>query len=85
MAIIKKPTSAPQAGADADRFIEGAPDATPKAGVIRGHRRQITLTIAPELLAQVDVIAQRMGQSRAAFINMAIYRAIQGEDASGAP
>ena len=40
--------------------------------------------IAPELLAQVDVIAQRMGQSRAAFINLAIYRAVQGEDAASA-
>ena len=85
MAITKKPTAAPQAGADADRFIEGAPDAPARPGVVRGQRRQITLTIAPELLAQVDVIAQRMGQSRAAFINMAIYRAIQSEDASGAP
>ena len=85
MTITKKPETTARAGTSADAFIEGAPDAAPKAGVIRGHRRQITLTIAPELLAQVDVIARRMGQSRAAFINMAIYRAIQGEDASGEP
>jgi hypothetical protein len=55
-----------------DAFIGGAPDAARK-GVIRGKREQITLTIAPELLAKVDALANRMGQSRAALINRAIY------------
>lgn len=53
-----------------DTFIGGAPDATRK-GVIRGKREQITIT--PELLAKVDALASRMGQSRAALINRAIY------------
>jgi hypothetical protein len=56
----------------ADAFIGSAPDARRK-GVIRGRKEQITLTIAPELLAKVDSIANRMGQSRAAVINRAIY------------
>jgi hypothetical protein len=60
---------------DVDAFISKAPDA--RKGVIRGRKEQITLTIAPELLAKVDEIASRMGQSRAALINRAIYELAQ--------
>ncbi|MGD0108536.1 MAG: ribbon-helix-helix domain-containing protein [Rhodopila sp.] len=55
-----------------DAFIGKAPDAVRK-GVIRGRKEQITLTIAPDLLAKVDQMASKMGQSRAALINRAIY------------
>lgn len=55
-----------------DAFIGNAPDGGRK-GVVRGRKEQITLTIAPELLAKVDDLARRMGQSRAALINRAIY------------
>ena len=55
-----------------DAFIGKAPDASRK-GVIRGRKEQITLTITPDLLAKVDDLANRMGQSRAALINRAIY------------
>lgn len=58
-------------------FIAGAPDAEKPRGVRKGKRQQISLTIAPELLAKVDTLAARLGQSRAAVINMAIYRAIE--------
>lgn len=54
-------------------FIGAAPDANRRRGVIRGRKEQITLTIAPDLLAKVDEMASRMGQSRAALINRAIY------------
>jgi hypothetical protein len=60
-----------KAGQDVDAFISKTPDA--RKGVIRGRKEQITLTIAPDLLAKVDEIATRMGQSRAALINRAIY------------
>lgn len=60
-----------------ESFISGAPDARVK-GVRRGTKQQITLTIAPELLAKVDEMAERMGQSRAALINLAIYRTVEG-------
>ncbi len=60
-----------------ESFISGAPDAPPK-GVRRGTKQQITLTIAPDLLARVDEMAERMGQSRAALINLAIYRTVEG-------
>jgi len=60
-------------------FISGAPDAAARVkGVRRGTKQQITLTIAPELLAKVDEMAERMGQSRAALINLAIYRTVEG-------
>ncbi|MDE2268567.1 MAG: CopG family transcriptional regulator, partial [Betaproteobacteria bacterium] len=52
----------------------------PKAavkGVMLGHKRQITLTIAPELLARVDALAGQIGQSRAAVINLAIRQAVE--------
>lgn len=58
--------------ATVDAFIGAAPNAGRK-GVIRGRKEQITLTIAPELLAKVDQMAGKMGQSRAALINRAIY------------
>ena len=61
-----------------DAFIGKAPDVGRK-GVIRGRREQITLTIAPELLAKVDDMARRMGQSRAALINRAIYELAERE------
>lgn len=60
-----------------ESFISGAPDAVGVKGVRRGTKQQITLTIAPDLLAKVDEMAGRMGQSRAALINLAIYRAVE--------
>ena len=69
---INRGTTVRKDSQKADAFISSAPDAQRK-GVIRGRKEQITLTIAPELLAKVDEIASRMGQSRAALINRAIY------------
>lgn len=90
MAITQRPKLAGDIvnRAAEDAFISGAPDA-PKAakgggaeyqkGVKKGNKRQITLTIAPELLERVDLIARRTGQARAAVINMAIFQAIEGD------
>ncbi|MGX2042282.1 ribbon-helix-helix domain-containing protein (plasmid) [Methylocaldum sp. MU1018] len=61
----------------ADAFISGAPDAEKPKGVRKGHKQQISLTITPSLLARVDELASELGQSRAAIINMAIYRAVE--------
>jgi len=61
-----------------DAFISGAPDAESKPkGVRKGNKQQISLTIAPSLLAKVDELAAELGQSRAAIINMAVYRAVE--------
>jgi len=76
MAITKPKAKSAQAAADA--FISGASDAETKPrGVRKGNRQQISLTIAPALLAKVDELAAELGQSRAAIINMAIYRAVE--------
>ncbi|MBR4876109.1 MAG: hypothetical protein IKU14_00150, partial [Rhodocyclaceae bacterium] len=70
--------------ADADAFIQGAPDAAAASGTYdkglpKGKKRQITITIAPDLLRRVDETAARTGQARAAIISMAIYRALEGD------
>ena len=41
---------------------------------VRGNRTQITLSIAPELLRQVDAIAQRRHLSRAALLQCGLVR-----------
>lgn len=69
---INRAASVRKDASKVEAFIGGAPDGSRK-GVIRGRKEQITLTIAPELLAKVDEMAARMGQSRAALINRAIY------------
>lgn len=86
MAIQRKP-KVPAATADA--FIQGAPDAKAEVsqdaaavyekGIQKGNKRQITLTIAPELLRKVDEVAKRTGQARAAVINLAIFKAVEGD------
>lgn len=76
---ITKPTKK-----TADNFIAQAPDATPSEpkavkGVFKGNKRQITLTIAPDLLEKIDAMAEKYGQARAALINLAIYQAVERE------
>ena len=73
MAITKKPPKAARAQAE---FIASAPDGE-RRGVLKGRKRQITLTIMPELLEKVDAMARKLGQSRAAVINMAVYRLVE--------
>ena len=78
MTIQRKPKAAAQA-----EFIQGAPDAaadggTYNKGLAKGNKRQITITIAPDLLRRVDETAARTGQARAAIISMAIYHAMEG-------
>lgn len=64
--------------AAATDFIAGAPDSgTATKGVKKGNKQQISLTITPALLTKVDELADKLGQSRAAVINMAIYRAVE--------
>ncbi|MEJ7804459.1 MAG: ribbon-helix-helix domain-containing protein [Telluria sp.] len=74
---ITKPKQKPTAEA----FISGAPDATSepyKAKHVRkGKKLQVTLTITPALLDRVDELAAKLGQSRAAVINMAVYRMVE--------
>jgi hypothetical protein len=77
---IKKPVSL------ADKFISAAPDASAKPGtmaepetkgVMRGNKRQISLTLTPELLPQIDAAADALGISRAAWVSMTISQALK--------
>ncbi len=87
MAIQRKPSTATKSAADAAAFVDAAPDARPASieagtyekGIPKGNKRQISLTIAPDLLRKVDEVAKRTGQARAAVINMALYRALEGD------
>lgn len=71
----------------AEAFIGGAPDAGTapsktlvyEKGIKKGNKRQISLTISPDLLKRVDEAARRTGQGRAAIINLAIYRALESD------
>ncbi|MBW8066551.1 MAG: CopG family transcriptional regulator [Ferrovum sp.] len=75
MAITKPKPKTPDSAANA--FISAAPDAVRPRGVRKGNKQQISLTIAPALLQKVDELATELGQSRAAIINMAVYRAVE--------
>lgn len=79
MTITKPKPKTPAQDNAATDFIAGAPDAasTKPKGVRKGHRQQISLTMSPALLAKVDALADQLGQSRAAVINMAVYRAVE--------
>lgn len=84
MTITKKPVKSMPAASEAaaDAFISGAPDAavvTPGSPrrVRKGHKVQITLTIAEPLLDRVDELASQIGQSRAAVINLAVMQMLQ--------
>jgi hypothetical protein len=71
MAITKRPTSS-----TADGFIKAAPDAG-STRVRKGNKVQISLTIAEPILDRLDAKAAELGQSRAAFINLAIYQMLE--------
>lgn len=69
-----------------DKFISGAPDADATAnqeevkGVMRGNKRQISLTLSPEMLPKIDQAADALGISRAAWISMTIARALRNQN-----
>lgn len=83
MAITKKTTNLTfptSATAAADTFISGAPDATVAKAprrVRKGRKVQITLTITKPLLDRVDEMADQLGQSRAAVINLAVIQMLE--------
>ena len=59
MAITK-----PAKHSKSDDFADAAPDARP-ARKMRGRKALISLTLAPELIDQVDALAQQQDRSRA--------------------
>jgi hypothetical protein len=72
---ITRARAKPDAG---EAFIAKAPDATPKRWQ-RGHKTQVTLSISPDLLNQVDQVAQRKHLSRAALLTVWINDRLEQE------
>lgn len=86
MAIHAKPKKTLSKEAAAEAFVTGAPDAattkpatSPRydKGITKGHKRQVSITISPDLLRQVDEKAEAMGTGRSSFISMAVFKALQ--------
>lgn len=48
-----------------------------RRGVMRGKREQITHTLPPELLAKIDRRSSELGIPRAAYINLALSKALE--------
>ncbi len=71
MTITKKPAPATEL-----QFIKDAPDGGP-ARVRKGRKVQISLTIAEPILDRIDARAAELGQSRAAFINLAVWQMLE--------
>lgn len=78
MAITRKPKAASDSDAAAEAFIAAAPDSSQAPQRVRkGRRVQISLTIPEPVLDRVDRLADELGQSRAAVINLAIAQMLQ--------
>lgn len=77
MAIQKKPQAIVTTDSAVEKFINAAPDGQSKKGVIKGKKQQITITMDPSLIEQIDAAAAENGQSRAAFINMSCINALE--------
>ena len=74
MTITKRPPKS----TSADAFISAAPDVSGAPRRVRkGKKVQITLTITEPMLARIDEQAGKLGQSRAAVINLAIFQALE--------
>lgn len=67
-----------------ERIVAGAPDASPaeRAAVAKddrlmiGNQTRISLALPPDLLDKVDAMADSLSISRAAFIKLAVTRAV---------
>jgi hypothetical protein len=75
---INKRAPAVDAG---EAFIAKAEGGIQAARWVRGNRTQITLSIAPELLTQVDAIARRKHLSRAALLTVWLGEKVEHEAA----
>lgn len=74
MAIVKSVKK------DPDAFIAGAPDAGKAKGVMRGKRRVITTGFNPDTIDRIDAAAAKLGIGRAAWINMAVNKALNAQE-----
>ena len=78
--IMRAPDAPKPAEAAVPRVrVDGHDEQPYEKGIKKGNKRQISLTIAPDLLRRVDELARRTGQGRAAVINLAIWAAVEGK------
>ena len=77
MAIHQKPK--------VNEFIGGAPDAPAKASPAgpRQAKKQITVTLDPELARRIDELGKRMGQTRSAVVGLLAFEALEARDRVG--
>ena len=75
-------TRAPKKKESETAFIERAPDGTSdsskptEAAGIKVNKLQISLTIAPDILAKVDMAAKKCGMTRAGVMNLYIFEGL---------
>jgi hypothetical protein len=82
MTIAKAPPrNRPGAATAEQAFVSAAPDAKVTRWQ-RGNKTQITLSIAPELLAEVDAIAGRKHLSRAALLTVVLNDYVESQAAN---
>ena len=84
MAITRPTHKTPKPMPSADDFINAAPDGSvspapatsprTRKRTMKGNKEQISLTISVDLVDRLDAMAIKVGQTRAALINMAIYQ-----------
>ncbi len=79
MAVTRNPRSK-KTGKKVETFVGGAPGGPGDGsdydkGYKKGNKRQISLTIAPELLQWVDQTAKQHGMARVAVINTCVAKA----------
>jgi len=75
MSIVKRVAKKADPG---ERFIAGAPDAR-RTRWQKGSKTQITFTIAPELVDQLDEVANRRHVSRSALMTMWLVERLEHE------
>ena len=76
MSIVKRAGKADPG----ERFIAGAPDARRQRWQ-KGTKTQITFTVAPELVDQLDAVASRRHVSRSALMTMWLVERLEHEAA----
>lgn len=80
MSLVKRPATSSRG---AENFIAGAPDAAaptnekPRKRIMQGTKEQISVTFPGNRVDAIIRVADRMGLSRAGFINLAVSKLLE--------
>jgi hypothetical protein len=77
MAIVKRAVKKTDSG---ERFIAGAPDGRRQRWQ-KGNKTQITFTVAPAVVDQLDAVCERLHVSRSALMTMWLMERLEREAA----